>query len=885
VALWFKSTGNHSVRLFGARTDANNYMEVDILSDYRLRWYNWSGGIAYERRTTQVLRDPSAWYHLVFAFDSTQATASNRLKLYINGSEVTAFDTQTNPSQNFDDAWNNSVENRIGTSVDTSSSFLNGYLADIYFIDGQALTPSSFTETDATTGQLIPKAYTGSYGTNGFKLSFSDNSTKAALGIDSSGNNNTWTVNNLYPGGANYSSRGSLSASPPILSGTIADIFDGSLAAAGGSFSVNQANAGVTVSFSPALPSGSLVKLIGSVYGTASSNSSLQVNGTSYAQSLPSSPGTGTDTELSVPAGTSGITSIYIYREGVSDFNYTLFGITVDGILLVDAAAGASLVDVPSSSGTDTGAGGEVRGNYATLNPLNTNSGITLSNGNLDASSTSNAWKSSSATIGIPNSNKWYFEVTQTAASDFLNVGIVPAGFTLSNHPGSTATSWAWQSHANKWNNNTNTAWGSTTTTNDVIMIAVDRDSGKMWAGKNGTWFSSGNPASGTNEMFSGITGDFLFPALGHYSTTSCVMNFGGRPFAYTAPSGFKALCTANLPAPVVTKPNTVMDVKLYTGTGATQNITGLAFSPDLVWAKVRNTTGNHSLYDIVRGATQRLASSTTSAEATFTNSLTSFDSGGFSLGSNPDGDVNASGNTYVAWTWDAGSSTVTNTSGSITSSVRANATAGFSVVTYTGNSTAGATVGHGLGVAPAFIISKSRSNSSEWSCYHQSLGNAQSIILNTTAAAGSSSTWNSTSPTSTVITLGVSGSTNFSGYTHVIYAFAPVVGYSSFGIFNPTGTSDSSFVYCGFRPRLLLVKQTTNTSNWIVWDTSRDSYNYASKELYPNLSDAEVVNSSTYSLDVVSNGFKMRNPGMSSGSTWIYCAWAEVPFNYARAR
>jgi hypothetical protein len=195
----------------------------------------------------------------------------------------------------------------------------------------------------------------------------------------------------------------------------------------------------------------------------------------------------------------------------------------------------------------DTGVGNEVRGNYATLNPLWCNSNITLSNGNLDLSSTTLAWKSVSSTIAIPTSGKWYFEVLQTVATSYLNVGVVPVGFTLSNHPGSTSTSWSWQSSAAKWNSS-QTSWGSATTNGDIIMIAVDRDSGKIWAGANGTWFSSGNPASGTSEMFSGLGSDVLVPAIGVYDITSCVMNFGQRAFAYTAPSGFKALCDTNLP-------------------------------------------------------------------------------------------------------------------------------------------------------------------------------------------------------------------------------------------------------------------------------------------------------------------------------------------------
>jgi hypothetical protein len=552
------------------------------------------------------------------------------------------------------------------------------------------------------------------------------------------------------------------------------------------------------------------------------------------------------------------------------------------------AAGNDSLVDVPSSTGTDTGVGGEVRGNYCTWNPLD-NQGLTLANGNLDVSWSTNSWYNLKSTIGV-GTGKWYYEYTVNSGSSNQIIGLfsTTTAFPAVGGAGymtASASGWGYQLDGNKSNNNSFTSTGTTAAAGDVIMVAFDMDAAKVWFGKNGTWLNSGNPATGANAAFSNLSG-ILAPAVSLYGSQSGSLNAGSRSFAYTAPSGFKALNAANLPAPAVVKSNTVMDVKLYTGTGSAQSISGLGFSPDLVWVKQRNGGQNNILCDVVRGANQYLVSDTTQAEATSTT-ITSFDTTGFSVGGG--GAVGGSGSTYVAWTWDAGSSTVTNTQGSITSSVRANATAGFSVVTYTGNSTAGATVGHGLGVAPAFIISKSRSNSSEWSCYHQSLGNAQSIILNTTAAAGSSSTWNSTSPTSTVITLGVSGSTNFSGYTHVIYAFAPVVGYSSFGSYTGNGSTDGPFVYTGFRPRWLLIKcSSVAGESWFVLDSARSAYNVTQDYLVPNSSASE---SSAYNIvDFLSNGFKLKTSTAGSafngsGATYVYAAFAEAPFNYSRAR
>jgi hypothetical protein len=355
------------------------------------------------------------------------------------------------------------------------------------------------------------------------------------------------------------------------------------------------------------------------------------------------------------------------------------------------------------------------------------------------------------------------------------------------------------------------------------------------------------------------------------------VVNFGQRPFAYTAPSGFKALCTANLPAPLVTKPSTVFDVKLWTGNGSSQTITA-DFSPDFVWVKERSTgSTSHHLVDQVRGADKYLFSQATDSEYTGLGRLTAFTSNGFTVA----GVLSSSSQTYAGWCWDAGSSTVTNTQGSITSSVRANASAGFSIVTYTGNGVQGATVGHGLGVAPAMVLYKSRDGSLDWLVYHQSLGATQGIYLNQTLGAITSANFfNNTAPNSTTLYLNSSppaGQTNANGNRYVAYCFAPVVGYSSF-----------VFVYTGFRPRFILVKNTSVSGAWEIYDSARNTYNVMSLTLLPNTSDAEINAANGVRLDFTSNGFKWRDNGSSingNGNTIIWAAFAEAPFNYARAR
>jgi hypothetical protein len=467
--------------------------------------------------------------HLVVAFDTTQATAANRIKVYVNGVEA-VYSTASYPAQNSDTLVNAAVYHQI--SGRPAGNFLNGYLADVHFIDGQALDPSSFGEFDDN-GVWQPIAYAGSYGTNGFYLDFADNSTAAALGTDTSGNGHTWTVNNL-----------------------------------------------------------------------------------------------------SVAAG----------------------------------AGNDSLVDSPTNYGTDTGAGGEVRGNYCTWNPLaklgDIAQTLNVSNGNLQFNSSANIGVL--GTLGMA-SGKWYWEVigqtlTATGAADQIYVGMTDKTSGTSRIAGLCG----YRTTGVITNGNGATTDGSSTTpfvSGDIMRFAYDADAKKLFVGKNGSWLNSGDPVAGTGQAFSNVQGSSLFPVISDNSSPDSVLqtNFGQRPFAYTAPSGFKALCTTNLPEPTIADGSTAMDVALYTGNGSTQTISGLNFSPDFVWIKARSQgTDWHALFNTIVGPTKRLFSNSTAAEATNAQTLTAFNSDGFSVGNTSE--VNGSSTTYVAWTWDAGSSTVTNT-------------------------------------------------------------------------------------------------------------------------------------------------------------------------------------------------------------------------------
>jgi hypothetical protein len=514
--------------------------------------------------------------------------------------------------------------------------------------------------------------------------------------------------------------------------------------------------------------------------------------------------------------------------------------------------------------------GGEVRGNYATFNPLSSTNAGGLANGNLQQSGLTN----SNATIRYPSSGKWYFEVTPSQKSIGYVIGIqalaMPTSPSLSNTIGI-------DEGGNRYNGNgtSTSSFLSAINVGDTLGVAVDRDANTINFYRNGT--------AGASNLSPSTLGADIVPFV-HTNSAIVDINFGQRAFAYTAPSGFKSLCTQNLPAPLVTKSNTVMDVVTYTGNGGTQIISSLAFSPDFAWGKGRSTPSSHVVLDTIRGAGAKiLYPNLTDAENAFGQQwISSFDSNGFTMS----GAYNGSGETYVAWCWDAGTSTVSNTQGSITSQVRANATAGFSVVTYTGTG-ANATVGHGLGVAPGFIIIKNRSAATNWRVYHSALGNTKAIFLSTTGASDTSSVyWNNTSPTSTVFSVGSDDGANGNGNLMVAYAFSPVVGYNSFGSYTGNGSTDGPFVYTGMRPRWLLVKSSSYTDEWRIYDAVRLGYNAVATILTPNDSQAEAT--SGYPLDLLSNGFKLRGAGgpiNTSGATYIYAAFAESPFQYARAR
>ena len=336
-----------------------------------------------------------------------------------------------------------------------------------------------------------------------------------------------------------------------------------------------------------------------------------------------------------------------------------------------------------------------------------------------------------------------------------------------------------------------------------------------------------------------------------------------------------------------IKKPSDYFNTKLYTGNGGTQSITGIGFQPDWVWIKNRTSAEGHGIFDAVRGVTKMLSSANADAETTTATSLTAFGSDGFSVGSNLR--VNQSSNNIVSWNWLANGAGAANTDGTISSTVSASTTSGFSIVSYSGNSTAGATIGHGLGVTPKMLIVRKRNTNENWLVYHSSTGNTGATLLNGTNAFFADDMWNNTSPTSSVFTVHGGDGANGSGGDYIAYCFAEKQGFSKFGSYTGNGSTDGTFVYTGFKPAFVINKiYSGTTSNWNIFDNKRDGFNDQNKQLYADLTNTEA---SGGKIDLLSNGFKLRSSSSEvngSGYGYIYMAFAEQPLvgdNPATAR
>ena len=557
---------------------------------------------------------------------------------------------------------------------------------------------------------------------------------------------------------------------------------------------------------------------------------------------------------------------------------------TANNISVSSGTGNDSLLDTPTNC-------------FPTWSRLSKNNDHTYTKGNQKVTSYANNQSGCVSTFGAPPRGKWYCEYH--VLSSYLFAGVTADTYdgtgnviSSSRTNGSTV---AYYADGQKYIGGSVSSYGDSIGNGDVVGIALDMD------GKKVTYYKN-NTSQGAIDLVDTTNGHLICFAVGTGQNLSAYINFGQQEFDYTPPTGYKKISSANIVPedPIIMRPKRHFDTVLYTGNGSTQSVSGLEFKPDLVWIKERSSNSSNQLYDVVRGATKRLRSDTSDAEDTKSNGLTSFHDHGFILGDHSA--VNTNGNTYVAWCWKAGGAAVTNNDGSITTQVSANQDAGFSIVTYTGNGTNGATIGHGLGKAPVMRFGKARelggtvgSAGAHWTWNHQSLTNgmnggssAGTVFVNLTQAEETNNHGAIGAVSSTTATLsdGSSGSAprphvNESGETYVQYFWTEVPGYSKFGKYTANASADGSYVHLGFKPALIVIRKASGEDT-VVFDIERHTKNPAGRingRLYWSVNNTQ--SSSTEDLDINATGFKIRKfTGIINGSSgdYIYMAFASQP-------
>ena len=634
-----------------------------------------------------------------------------------------------------------------------------------------------------------------------------------------------------------------------------------------------------------------------------------EVNFVDGSQLTPSSFGE-TKNDIWIPKNTSGLTfgtngfRLEFKQTGTGTASSTTIGADTSGNDNHWTSTNLVASDVVPDSPTN---------NFATLNVLDTGgSNATYSQGNLKIVTNTGSNSQAVSTIPIPSTGKYYWEVHITATS-----GTISDNSRIGIQVGSAVTpslDVRYKSDGNKSVNNSGSGYGASYAANDIISIAVDGDSNTVTFYKNGasqgaisytmgeTYLPIITEASGTINITYGTNfgQDSSFAGVATAQGNADANGIGD--FYYAPPSGYLALCTANLPAPVATvdpaeggSPQDYFNTVLYTGAGSgadANTVNTVGFQPDFTWIRNRGDAEAHVLQDSVRGVAKFLQSDTTNQDQnTGGGDIKAFNSSGFILGYT-NNRSNATNDTYVAWNWKAGTAFSNDASatgvGSIDSSGSVSADTGFSIISYTGTGSAG-TVAHGLSSAPDMILIKDRDNATyNWVVYHSANTSAPEtdyLRLNLANATADYDHWNDTAPTSSVFSLSSYDWANKNSDAMIAYCFAGVDGFSKFGKYTGNGNTDGPFVYTGFRPAWVMVKRTDASGHWAIGDTKRLGYNVDNNPVYANLTNVEGTDDW---IDFVSNGFKIRastGDFNTNNGTYIYMAFAEQPFKYANGR
>ena len=783
---WIKlgalANGSNQITLFDASSSSSEQHGI-VYSGQQFYVFGYTSSFTYRKLLTALHRDPSAWMNLVVAFDTTDSTAADRIKIYVNGTRQTDFSgTNTNPSEDYETGFNNTVAHGLGGRIYDTANYFDGYIAEVNLIDGTALGPDSFGETKS--GIWIPKNTSGlTFGTNGFRLQFKQTGTSqnaSGIGADTSGETNHFAVTNLV--------------------------------------------------------------------------------------------------------------------------------------------AGDVTTDTPSN-------------NFCTFNPISDDDQVanTFSEGNLGVTPPgSGGFESAVATFALPRTGKWYWEYRtgQGGGSIYGRPSIitvdefytqngadardeVSGGSAATNPNGILFTA----NDGGKRINNGDTSFGSAVSAGDKIGLAYNAGTGQLFIYINNSIQASG---AAINETIKGnFAGKDVFIMHERYNGNGLdLYNFGqdssfagaetaqgnadGEGFGdfyYAPPSGFLALCSANLPDPDIDpakdeSPADHFNTVLWTGDNSVpRNITGVGFSPDWMWVKDRVAANNNVLVDTVRGISELLYSNTNVAGVTSATQISAVGTDGFTIGATTYMNENGSSNKYVAWNWLAGTAFSNDASatsvGTIDSTGQINTKAGFSIISYTGNGATGATVAHGLSSALEFYIIKNRDAGFSWTAYHVGKGAEHYIQLDTSSTATSTDDWNDTAPTSSVFTVsGDEGRINKNGTAYIAYCFHSVEGYSKCGFHEGNANADGVFVQLSFRPAWLMVKNLDAAGSWIIFDNTREGgvNNIINDHL---MADTTADEGTDNDIDFVSNGFKARRSSTSFNShhSFVFLAFADQPFKYANAR
>ena len=837
---------------------------------------NSSSGVA---NSYMMFRDPTAWYHIVAVADYKNSTAADRIKIYVNGSQISL--NITDSIEDADGQCNGTFEHEIG-AIGSSSNVFDGYMADINFIDGQALDASYFGYTEFQTKVWRPKSFIAKGPNNG----------------------TTWSGNVTA---SNFSSNSATSVFDGNFSGTSATI--NSSDASNNHLTLSSVNVvaskvGVILSNSA---SDIQVYVNGSLVGTAAAGDIINNNPKHFEFTF-------TQTTVS---------TIKVQRVS-STSGWQIYGVSLNGITLIDGDVsnvgrnGFKLDFRDFSGDTATTIGRDYSGNGNNFSPDNfggtgdgaidspTNN-FTSFNKIMDYSLNADLSEAGLrvegpdsghndrriyAPFAIPLTGKYYVEVkcVKNGARGTIGFsdGAISGGgsgnnwFSFGFYGGGYSTSFT------KVGSNT-----SDFSLNDYVSFALDMDAGKMWLVKNG------NVDVTAQESITAIVRTNLDrPLRWFYQETSsdesaALFNFGQFPYNYTVPDGFKTMSSRNIqptyydatnqPVKTFLNPKKHFDVLTYTGNGATSghHITGLEFAPDFVWLKNRTSTYDHHLYDTIRGAGNFLESNNDDTEASGTH-MDGFLSNGFSVGNGVDlSRTNYNNHNYVGWCWKAGGAAVSNTDGDVTSQVSVNQEAGFSIVSFAVPAGTGFSIGHGLSKAPETIWMKNRSYANNWDIYHHENGTNPEqyrLIFNSTTARQDQPYLDDTVPTSSVFRTRGGGNWYNTGNNIIAYCFYSVPGFSKYGSYVGNGSSNGVYVHLGFKPAMMIIKRISNTEDWWIHDYKRNPYNPVNENLYPNGTNSTATETAS---DFYADGFKLRTSNQNwnnNDETYVYWAWADQP-------